>query len=248
MDESIDLNSNDTRMAICLENNQVRENAIVAVECRELMMRYSCAMKEVRTRFEILNAEHSVSSQRSPIHSISTRLKGASSIVDKLNRKDLAFSARNIEEHINDVAGVRIICPYIDDIFALADQISHQDGIKLLDCKDYITNPKANGYRSLHLILSVPVCFSNHTKPVKVEVQIRTIAMDFWASLEHQLKYKQRLRNEEELIADLKDCADTIADTERKMLKLRLQIEGENPASKDELLLEKLKKFDRPLE
>ena len=160
------------------------------LEYKELMMIYTCAMKEVQTKFDVLSTEFQVRYQRNPIRSMSSRLKKTSAIAGKLSKRDLAFTLENIEAHLSDVAGVRIICAYIDDIYMIADSFLKQDDVTLIEKKDYIASPKENGYRSLHLIVSVPVFFSEHKKDVKVEVQIRTMAMDFWASLEHQLRYK----------------------------------------------------------
>ena len=157
---------------------------------RMLMTYYRCAMKEVVTKFEVLDTEFKLEYNRDPISSISTRLKRTESIMDKLERKGLPFTLAAIEEHIHDMAGIRVICSYIDDIYLIADALLRQDDITLIAKKDYIEHPKENGYRSLHLIVEVPVFLTNHKKPMKVEVQIRTIAMDFWASLEHQMKYR----------------------------------------------------------
>lgn len=150
-------------------------------------------------------------------------------------------------EHLDDIAGVRIICQYVDAIFLLAQAITEQRDVKLLLQKDYISRPKSNGYRSLHLILELPISFSSQQRNVKVEVQIRTIAMDFWASLEHQLKYKRPSLAEYELIDRLKACADVIAATDEEMLQIRSQIDKAAPDTESELLLKKLQKMDRPL-
>lgn len=215
------------------------------VEYRELMMMYACAMKEIKTRFEILDTEFSVRYQRNPISSINTRLKCTNSIVEKLMKNNYSLSLESIEKYVNDVAGIRIICCYVDDIYGIADALLKQDDITLITCKDYIANPKPNGYRSLHLIVCVPVFFSGCKKEVKVEVQIRTIAMDFWASLEHQIKYKQELDNQEEIITQLKECSETIAKTDKKMLEIRKQIEaGTDVPTEDDILLDKLTKLD----
>ena len=162
-----------------------------AVEYKELRMMYACAIKEVQTKFEVLETEFKVRYQRNPISSIQTRLKSSSSIIEKMIRKGIPFSIENLEEQIHDLAGIRVICSYVDDIYALAQALTGQDDITLIEEKDYIKYPKPNGYRSLHLIVSVPVFFSQQKRQIKVEVQIRTIAMDFWASLEHQMKYKR---------------------------------------------------------
>ena len=222
--------------------------ASTMVDYKELMMVYSCAIKEIRTKFEVLNAEFNIRYQRNPINFINSRLKRTSSIAEKLDRMDLAFTTENIEKNLHDVAGVRIICSYVDDIYMLAKALVQQDDIHLVREKDYIANPKPNGYRSLHLIVTVPVFFANQRKNVEVEVQIRTIAMDFWASLEHQLKYKHNIPNEEEVIRQLKECADTLTATDYKMLSIRQNIEDHTKQpSEIELLLERLKKLDTPL-
>lgn len=221
----------------------------MAVECRELMMLYACALKEMQTRFEILSTEFSAVHRRNPISSIQTRLKGAASIVDKLNRKGIPFSPGNMTEHLDDIAGVRVICQYVDDIFFLADAIAKQKGIVVLRQKDYITHPKPNGYRSFHMILEVPISFSAQERNVKVEVQIRTIAMDFWASLEHQLKYKQKnMTGQTSLIERLRACAEVIAATDEEMMQIRSRIDAAQSCTEDEFLLEKLRKIDRPLD
>ena len=167
--------------------SQSRRFMDMLVGYRELMMMYTCAMKEVRTKFEVLDTEFRVRYQRNPISSISTRLKHTNSIMTKLDRYGYRFSLENIEKYIQDAAGIRVICSYIDDIYGIADALLEQDDITLITRKDYIVQPKPNGYRSLHLIVEVPVFFAKFKKSMKVEVQIRTVAMDFWASLEHQL-------------------------------------------------------------
>ena len=212
---------------------------------RELMMMYTCAIKEVRTKFEVLDTEFSVRFERNPISAIRTRLKHTNSIMDKLIRNNLAFSLQNIEMHVNDVAGIRVICSYIDDIYEIANALLAQDDITLEKRKDYIVNPKPNGYRSLHLIVKVPVFFASGKKDMKVEVQIRTIAMDFWASLEHQLKYKQNIQNQDEIVAQLKNCADVISSTDEEMLGIRQKIEaGNDTLTEEDILLEKLSRMD----
>ena len=222
--------------------------ATTMVDYKELMMVYSCAIKEVRTKFEVLNAEFNIRYQRNPINFINSRLKRTSSIAEKLDRMNLPFTTANIEQNLHDVAGVRVICSYVDDIYMLAKALVQQDDIHLVKEKDYISNPKPNGYRSLHLIVTVPVFFANQRKNVEVEVQIRTIAMDFWASLEHQLKYKHDIPNEAEIIRQLKECADMLTTTDYKMLSIRQNIETHTAQpSEVELLRERLKKLDTPL-
>lgn len=228
---------------------QTRQAMGTLVEYKELMMRYNCALKEIRTKFEVLNTEFKVRHERNPINGIQTRLKRTSSIAQKLARLGLPFDLKTIQEELDDVAGVRIICSYIDDIYTLADALLRQDDVTLVEKKDYIQSPKPNGYRSLHLIVRVPVFFADHKMDMKVEVQIRTIAMDFWASLEHQLKYKQEIPRQEEIVARLKACADIINSTDEEMLRIRQEIgQMTNAPTEEDILLEKLSRMDLPLE
>lgn len=234
-----------TNTAAGLMHSQAKKVATTLVGYKELMMMYTCAMKAIRMKFEILNTEFNVRYQRNPISSISTRLKRTSSIVEKLGRRALPFTLENIEGNIHDVAGIRVVCYYVDDIYQIADALLRQDDIELLERKDYIATPKPNGYRSLHLIVKVPVFFADQKRELKVEVQIRTIAMDFWASLEHQLKYKQDIPNQQNIIAQLKACADVITETDKKMLDIRCQIESMADApTEEDILFEKLTRLD----
>jgi putative GTP pyrophosphokinase len=218
------------------------------VEYKELMMMYTCAMKTIKIKFDVLNTEYNVRYQRNPIKFIDTRLKRTSSIMEKLERNNLSFSLENIEEHINDVAGVRVICSYVDDIYSIADALVRQDDIELVSQKDYIAQPKPNGYRSMHLIVSVPVFFANQMKQIKVEVQIRTIAMDFWASLEHQLKYKSDDVDGKKIAGDLRECAVVISKTDSRMLEIRKELERTcREPSEEDILLEKLRRMDMPI-
>lgn len=215
------------------------------VDYKEMRMRYSCAIKEVRTKFDVLNSEFNVRYQRNPITSINSRLKSSASIMRKLDSKDLSFTLENVENHLFDVAGIRVVCSYVDDIYMLAQALAKQDDITVLKEKDYIKNPKPNGYRSYHMIVSVPVFFSDQTKNMAVEVQIRTIAMDFWASLEHQLKYKQEIPNQTQIVRQLSECAEQIASVDQKMWQVRQQIEKtEDIPTEEEILLEKLSRID----
>ncbi|MGN1109152.1 MAG: GTP pyrophosphokinase family protein, partial [Oscillospiraceae bacterium] len=152
-----------------------------------------------------------------PIHHLEERVKSPQSILEKLNRKGLTFSCDNARQALNDIAGVRVVCNYIDDIYTVADLLTAQDDVKLIKRKDYIQNPKPNGYRSLHLVIETPVYLSEKKELVHVEVQIRTIAMNFWATLEHDLKYKTDSVVSAELAQQLKNCAETIADTDQQM-------------------------------
>ena len=189
-----------------------------------LMMRYDSAIREVRTKLEILNDELAVTREDSPISSIVSRRKKATSIIEKLERQHNEISLESIEKNLNDIAGIRVICSFVDDIYQVAKMLVQQDDITLIEVKDYIKNPKPNGYRSFHMIVEVPVFFSNEKRPMRVEIQIRTVAMDFWASLEHQMKYKKNIDNADEIMKELKECADTIAETDMKMLKIRESI------------------------
>ena len=222
-----------------------RKMAGTVVDYKEMRMRYSCAIKEVRTKFDVLNSEFNVRFQRNPIMTISSRLKSSASIADKLKRKGLAFTVENVENNLYDVAGIRVVCSYVDDIYKLAGALARQDDITVIRKKDYIKNPKPNGYRSYHMIVSVPVFFSDQTKEMAVEVQIRTIAMDFWASLEHQLKYKQEVENQREIVRRLTVCAEQIASIDEQMCQVRKQIElSEDMPTEEDILLEKLRKID----
>ncbi|PKM68579.1 MAG: GTP pyrophosphokinase [Firmicutes bacterium HGW-Firmicutes-2] len=175
-----------------------------------LQQLYRAAIKEVRTKLEILDEEFQVKYDHSPIHHIEYRLKSPQSIMDKLIKKDLEINTQNIWTNLSDVAGIRVICNYINDIDRIAAFLIQQDDVTLIRRNDYIESPKSNGYRSLHLIVAVPIFLSNSTEQVKVEVQIRTIAMDFWASLEHKLKYKTQDEVSEDLRGRLLDCANSI--------------------------------------
>ena len=219
-----------------------------AFEFQELMMMYSCAIREMRTKLEVLNDELSVHHQRNPIEFITSRVKKPLSIVEKLHRYGVPISVESVEKNLNDVAGVRVICSFIDDIYTVADMLLRQDDITLIKKKDYIEHPKDNGYRSLHLIIEIPVFFSNQKKNMRVEVQIRTIAMDFWASVDHQLKYKQNIEdveNADELSAELKECADIIAQTDARMQAIKNKIYPGNALPQTNM--DKLKKLTIPL-
>lgn len=216
-----------------------------AFQFQELMMMYNCAIREVRTKLEVLNDELSIRHKRNPIKHITSRIKRPLSIIQKLKRYDAPFTVEAVEEKLNDVAGIRVICSFIDDIYAIADMLLKQDDIRLIRKKDYIQHPKPNGYRSLHLILEIPVFFSEQKKDMRVEVQIRTIAMDFWASVDHQLKYKQDVENPESVSAELKECADIIAQTDARMLAIKNQIYSNEFFQKS--LQDKLEKLEIPL-
>jgi len=187
----------------------------------KLMSYYKCAMMELETKLNVLNEEFSLRHDRNPINSIKTRLKKPQSIKEKLNKNSLPYSIESIEENLNDVAGVRVCCSFIEDVYMLADALLKQDDITLINMKDYIKNPKKNGYRSLHLIISIPIFLANEKKSMRVEIQLRTIAMDFWASLEHQLRYKKDRDFTEDMAAELLECANMSAELDEKMSNLR---------------------------
>ena len=193
----------------------------------ELMMQYRCALMEVETKLNVLNAEFTMKNNRNPFESIKSRIKTPKSILEKLQRKGFEISVKGIEENLADVAGIRVICSFPDDIYATAKMLTDQDDIRVIQVKDYIINPKSNGYRSLHLILEVPIFLSNEKKNMKVEVQFRTIAMDFWASLEHKLKYKKNIENAEEISMELQRCAEASSQLDLRMQALRDRIEAE---------------------
>lgn len=181
---------------------------------------YHSATREIATRLENLNDEFKTTKDRNPIHLITTRVKSPKSILDKLTRRGFPVSLESARENLTDIAGVRVITSYIDDIYEIARLLRSQDDIDLIRTSDYIKEPKPSGYRSLHLIVTVPVFLSDRTEPVKVEVQIRTIAMDFWASLEHELAYRLAGGKPAAVADELKACAEIIADTDRRMQAL----------------------------
>ncbi len=196
---------------------QVMEQMFRFVELEHL---YESAIREVKTKLEILDSEFRTKYAYNPIHHINDRLKSPQSMLEKLQRKGFPISVESVRKNLDDIAGVRVICNYIEDIYTVAELLTNQDDVKLITMKDYIKNPKPNGYRSLHLVIETPVFLSDRKELVHVEVQIRTIAMDFWASLEHELKYKTDAEVSADLAAQLKECAETIAATDVKMQQI----------------------------
>ena len=196
-------------------------------DLNEMLMMYRCAIREISTKLEVINEEFQVKRRRNPIEYMKSRVKTPDSIFKKLERRGLEVSLESARENLNDIAGIRVVCSFVDDIYTLADMLIRQDDITLIEKKDYIKNPKKNGYRSLHLVLEVPVFFSDYIERMKVEVQIRTIAMDFWASLEHKLYYKKDLEGADlAIISQLKNCPDIIASTDTKMHDIRDQLDA----------------------
>ncbi|MDE6640843.1 MAG: response regulator [Acetatifactor sp.] len=214
--------------AVTLERqSQIIQMLSEAKPFLKLMMEYRSAIMEVETRLNVLNMVFSEEYKRNPFEAIKSRLKSPESISKKLERKGYSYTLENIKEHVSDVAGLRVICSFPDDIYRLADLLIGQDDIILLRSKDYIKSPKPNGYRSLHLILSVPLFLPDEKKYMKVEVQFRTIAMDFWASLEHKLRYKKDdIDGADEIGLKLKSCADSIEELDYQMQEIRDKIYG----------------------
>ena len=218
-------NSTDIEQAKMLKDafKQIEPQNIEKIlqEYIEIRNIYNAAIKEVRTKLEILDDEFNYRYKRNPIHSIQSRLKKPNSIISKMIKKGFAdFSYSKIKEEITDIAGIRVICQYIDDIFTIYDLLSGQSDVKVVKISDYINNPKENGYRSFHMIVNIPVFFSDRTEHVNVEIQIRTIAMDYWASLEHELKYKNPDNIPPFIKAKLLECAETSAETDYKMQEI----------------------------
>lgn len=198
-----------------------------AAKFNELMMMYRCAIREIRTKLEVLDDEFSAEYKRNPISFIKSRIKKPESIYRKLKKLGYDFTAENIQTQLHDVAGIRVVCAFIDDIYTIAELLSNQDDIKVLEIRDYIKNPKPNGYRSYHMIVEIPVFFSKGKTPMLAEIQIRTIGMDFWATLEHQLRYKQGIEEMggyDIVSRELYSCAQKIIDTDNEMLRIKNMI------------------------
>ena len=211
-----------------LEGMTGQEIANTVNKLNSLMAYYRCAILETETKFKVLDQQFSLSHERNPITAIESRIKSIPSIQEKLLRDGVTPSVDNIEKHLNDVAGVRVICAFIDDIYMLADCLISQDDITLIKRKDYIKEPKENGYRSLHLVIEIPIFLYNEKRKVKVEVQLRTIAMESWANLEHRLRYKKELDRETlDRTSDiLNECAVLSGLLDEKMQLARDIIDG----------------------
>lgn len=191
-----------------------------------MMAYYRCAIMEIETKFNVLNEQFSLQYDRNPIETIKSRIKSMDSIIKKVRNKNIPLTLSSIQENIHDIAGVRVVCSFPDDIYLLADCLLQQDDITLIERKDYIRNPKPSGYRSLHLIVKVPIFLQYEKKMMTVEVQLRTIAMDFWASLEHKLRYKKNIPDKEAqlLAAELLDCANISSALDVRMGEIRGRI------------------------
>lgn len=194
-------------------------------EWSQALMLYDAALKEINTKLEILNNEFKLAHQYNPIEHITSRLKTPKSIAKKLMRYEYELNVDNIIEYVNDVAGIRIICSFTSDIYRIAELISKLSDIKVITIKDYIANPKPNGYTSYHMIVTVPVYLSSVTIDIKVEIQIRTIAMDFWASLEHKIYYKFEGNAPEHIRKELKECSELVSYLDQKMLSINEEVQ-----------------------
>lgn len=198
----------------------------MAEEMSTLMVYYRCAIMEVETKLKVLNEEFSLKHDRNPINSIKSRLKSFSSIREKLQREGIMATPDQIEKNLNDIAGVRVICSFLDDVYDIAEALLKQDDIRIIRVKDYIKNPKPNGYRSLHLIIEIPIFLQHEKHMVKVEIQLRTIAQDFWASLEHQMRYKKNFEFTEDMGKELLECATMSASLDERMEKINKTVNG----------------------
>ncbi len=210
-----------TRMHQMSEEFQQMIDDFFSIQCR-----YSAAMKEVQTKLEILDDEFQMKHKRNPIHHIESRLKSPQSMMEKLSRKNFTVSMQSAVENLRDIAGIRVICSYVQDVYTVARLLTSQDDVVLVEMRDYIREPKANGYRSLHLIVEIPVFLQDGRSMIPVEVQIRTIAMDFWASLEHAMRYKANGRVPEDICAELQEVGHDIAVLDRKMQSIHDRIDA----------------------
>lgn len=207
-----------------MNNDAVEENMIPSFSYRQLEQIYHASIKEIKTKLEILDEEFHYLNDYNPIHHIESRLKSEDSLLRKLRGRNLSCTLENIEQNIFDVAGIRVITQYVDDIYMIEKLLTNQDDITVLKRKDYIKNPKEHGYRSLHLVVSIPIFLSTGKKNIPVEIQIRTIAMDFWASLEHHMRYKTTRDVPDSVRNELFECAKTISKLDHKMQGIHDQL------------------------
>lgn len=198
----------------------------MAFQFQEIMMIYESAIKQIETKLEILNKEYKVTGRRNPIETVKSRIKSPESIANKLIKRNLPVTFESMTANLHDIAGVRVICPYISDIYTVRDILLKQPDIKKIEEKDYIASPKESGYRSLHVVVETPVYLSNTEHHIKVEIQFRTIAMDFWASLEHELRYKTTAKIPEGIRRELRHCAETIAMTDQEMEEIAIELQA----------------------
>ena len=223
MSDMLDIEDNRPELSDEMKKLQLRNSK----ETKQLMTYYNCAMLEIETKFRVLSQEFSLEQDYNPIETIKSRLKSMDSIIEKLQRKGLPLELESIESNLKDVAGIRVICPFLSDIYRMASCLMEQDDIFVIEKKDYIKNPKKNGYRSLHLIVETPIFLQKEKRMMKVEVQFRTIAMDFWASLEHRMHYKKNIdeKMQEMLVVELRDCAEESANLDIRMETVKDYIE-----------------------
>ncbi len=191
---------------------------------KNIILLYNSALKEVGTKLEILNDEFQHVHQYNPIEHIKSRIKTPESIVKKLKRRGYESTIENMVRYVNDIAGIRVICSFTADIYRIADMLAKQSDIRVMSIKDYIKNPKESGYKSYHMIVSVPIFLSDGSSDTKVEIQIRTVAMDFWASLEHKINYKYEGEVPEHIKRELSECAEMVSDLDAKMMSLNEEI------------------------
>ena len=191
---------------------------------KEVILVYSSALKEIGTKLEILNDEFQHVHRYNPIEHIKSRIKTSESIVKKLKKHGYESTIDNMIKYVNDIAGIRIICSFTTDIYRIADMLKRQNDIKIISVKDYIKNPKASGYKSYHMIVSIPIYFSEKKVEANVEIQIRTVAMDFWASLEHKINYKFDVNVPEHIKVELYECAQMVSELDAKMLSLNEEV------------------------
>lgn len=196
---------------------RARDYLDIERQYHQIMFLYEAGINQLESRINILKKEFQFSNDRNPIENVESRIKSKESILLKLKRKGLPMTVSALTNNIRDIAGIRVICPFIEDVYNVARMLIKQKDVELIEAKDYILNPKENGYRSLHLIVTVEVQFSNQAKKIPVEIQIRTIAMNFWASTEHQLRYKKDREFTDEVQKELKECADIMAEADKIM-------------------------------
>lgn len=219
----------------CLKEEKLSEEARKLLSSKEIQkevdkmeettMIYRSALREISTKLNVLDDEFRVRRKRNPIEYMKSRVKSVDSIMEKLKRRGFEVGVESAKENLNDIAGIRVICSFVSDIYEIAELLKGQSDVTIIEEKDYIKSPKSNGYRSLHMVLQIPIFLSDHVENVRVEVQIRTIAMDFWASLEHKLYYKKDTETYMHIKHDLKQCADVIASTDMRMQEIQREVE-----------------------
>jgi putative GTP pyrophosphokinase len=213
-------------------------------EWSKAMLLYTSALKEFNTKLEILSNEFKLAYKYNPIEHMSSRIKSPESIARKIRHKKKELTIENVIKYVNDVAGIRIICSFTSDIYRIADMITKQNDVQVLKVKDYITNPKSNGYMSYHMIVTVPIFLSNNVIPTKVEIQIRTIAMDFWASLEHKIYYKFEGSAPARIRTELKQCADIVNFLDQKMMSINEEVQKYNVDTSEQTKEQMYETFD----